>query len=261
MNTVKIRNVVIGEGIPKICVPIVGKTKHQIIREALKLENMHVDIVEWRVDYFEDALEVEKIKEVLFELTSVLNNIPLLFTLRTANEGGKKEIHKNEYVKINKIISVSGLVDLMDVEVLTGDEEVADIIKTAQASGVKVIASNHDFEKTPVKNEIIHRLRKMQELGADILKIAVMPKSKLDVLELMTSIVKANEEYIDRPIVAVAMSDLGVVTRFIGEMFGSSLTFGSVGQSSAPGQIESDALYEALQITHKVLNNKPVSEF
>ena len=34
MNTVKVRNIEIGSGVPKICVPIVGVTKDEIIAEA-----------------------------------------------------------------------------------------------------------------------------------------------------------------------------------------------------------------------------------
>ena len=53
MNTVKVRNVEIGSGVPKICVPIVGVTKDEIIAEAKTFDSIPVDVVEWRVDWFE----------------------------------------------------------------------------------------------------------------------------------------------------------------------------------------------------------------
>ena len=34
MKTVQVRNITIGEGRPKICVPIVGQTKEDILLEA-----------------------------------------------------------------------------------------------------------------------------------------------------------------------------------------------------------------------------------
>ena len=40
----------------------------------------------------------------------------------------------------------------------------------------------------------------------------------------------------------MAMGDLGKVTRVSGELFGSCLTFASVGRASAPGQIAVDEL-------------------
>lgn len=251
MNTVKVKDVVIGKGVPKICVPIVAKTKDEIIEEALSFKNINVDIVEWRVDFFEDALDNEKVKATLKELVSVLNNVPLIFTFRTSKEGGEKVIDTLEYIQLNKAVIDTGLVDIIDVEAFTGDNFVKEVIQYAHASGVKVIASNHDFEKTPSKEEIISRLKKMQGMGADILKIAVMPKSKLDVLELLEATVIMSEQYADRPIVTMAMSELGVVSRLIGEVFGSSITFGTVNIASAPGQIGAEALQGVLQLLHK----------
>ena len=53
MNTVKVRDIEIGAGAPKIIVPIVGVTKNDIIEEAKTFHSIPVDVVEWRVDWFE----------------------------------------------------------------------------------------------------------------------------------------------------------------------------------------------------------------
>lgn len=251
MHIVKVKNVILGNGIPKICVPIVAKTKEEIITEALSFANIHVDVVEWRVDWFEDVFDNEKIIDVLKDLVPALKNIPLLFTFRTSKEGGEKTMDPKAYAELNKAVAATGLVDLIDVEAFTGDEIVKEIIESAHAAGVKVIASNHDFGKTPSKDDIIYRLRKMQVMGADIPKIAVMPKSKLDVLELLEATVIMSEKYADRPIITMSMSGMGVVSRLTGEVFGSALTFGAAKKASAPGQIGVDDLYGILQLLHK----------
>lgn len=251
MNTVKVKNVVLGDGVPKICVPIVAKTKDEIIAEALSFKSLHVDVVEWRVDWFEHVFDIEKVKEVLVDLVPALNNVPLLFTFRTSKEGGEKAIEPKDYAELNKAVAATGLVDLVDVEAFTGDEVVRGIIESAHASGVKVVASNHDFGKTPSKDDIIYRLRKMQDLGADIPKIAVMPKSKLDVLELLEATVIMSEKYADRPIITMSMSGTGVISRLAGEVFGSALTFGAAKKASAPGQIAVEDLHGVLQLLHK----------
>ena len=62
MNPVVVRNIKIGEGIPKICVPIVGVTKEEIIKEAKTFDAIPVDVVEWRVDWFEHVFETDKAK-------------------------------------------------------------------------------------------------------------------------------------------------------------------------------------------------------
>jgi 3-dehydroquinate dehydratase-1 len=254
MNTVKIKNVVLGDGIPKICVPIVAKTKEEIISEALSFKNIHVDVVEWRADWFEYVFDTEKVIDVLKDLIPALNNLPLLFTFRSSKEGGEKTINGKAYAELNKAVAVTGLVDLIDVEGYTGDDVVKDIIKNAHEIGVKVVASNHDFNGTPSKEEIVSRLRKMQYLGADIAKIAVMPKCKLDVLKLLEATVIMLEKYADIPIITMSMSGMGSISRFAGELFGSALTFGAAKHPSAPGQIEVEDLYEILKLIHKSLN-------
>lgn len=253
MNTVKVKNVTLGEGKPKICVPIVGVTKEEILNQAKALENVEVDVVEWRVDWFEGVFEFEKVKDVLVDLRKELKELPLLFTFRTSKEGGEKSIENEEYVNLNKLVAATGLVDLVDVEVFTGDEYVKEIIKAAHESNVKVIASNHDFYKTPSKDEIVSRLIKMQDLGADIPKIAVMPTCKLDVLELLEATVIMSEQHANRPIITMSMAGKGVISRLCGEAFGSCLTFGSVAKASAPGQINVEELNKVLNIINKSL--------
>ena len=160
MNTVKVRNITIGEGRPKICVPIVGKTREEILKEAATFSALPVDVAEWRVDWYDDVFDTEEVLTTAKQLNEALGEIPVLFTFRTSKEGGEKEISPEQYAQLNKAVAESGYVDLVDVEVFTGDEIVTSIISHAHANGVKVIASNHDFAKTPEKDEIVRRLRK-----------------------------------------------------------------------------------------------------
>ncbi len=253
MNPVVVRNVKIGEGIPKICVPIVGITKEAIVNEAKTFASIPVDVVEWRVDWFEDVFDTEKVKEALAELRAALGDTPLLFTFRTSKEGGEKAIEPDAYAALNKAVAETGNVDLVDVESFTGDEIVKDIIETAHKYNVKVVASNHDFDKTPEKDEIVGRLCKMQELGADIPKIAVMPQNKQDVLTLLTATEEMTRLHADRPIITMSMAGTGVISRLCGEVFGSALTFGAAAKASAPGQMGVADLAQILSLLHKSL--------
>ena len=207
--------------------------------------------MEWRADWYEDVTDCEKIKECLEELRCILGELPLLFTFRTAEEGGEAALDTESYMELNHTAISSGCVDLVDVELFTGDNYVLRMISTARQYGVKVIASNHDFEKTPGRETIISRLCKMQELGADILKIAVMPQSKEDVMRLLLATDEMASEYAQQPIVTMSMGELGVLSRLCGEQFGSAITFGSAGKASAPGQIEAAELKKVLEILHR----------
>nr|WP_288451955.1 type I 3-dehydroquinate dehydratase [uncultured Anaerostipes sp.] len=253
MNTVKVRNIEIGAGIPKICVPIVGVTKEEIIAEAKTFDSIPVDVVEWRVDWFENVFEFDKVEDVLKDLREALGETPILFTFRTSKEGGEKAIEPEPYKELNIQAAKSGYVDLVDVEVFTGDEIVKEIIENAHACGVKVVASNHDFDKTPEKDEIVRRLQKMQELNADIPKIAVMPTCKKDVLTLLSATEEMYTDYADRPIITMSMAGTGVISRLCGEVFGSALTFGAAKKASAPGQMGVEDLKTVLELLHKSL--------
>ncbi len=253
MKPVIIRNCTIGQGLPKICVPIVGKTQEEILDAANKIIPIGADVVEWRVDWYDHVFDFEKVKDTAEKLRVTLGDMPILFTFRTSKEGGEKAISVEDYISLNQNISKTGYVDLIDVEAFTGDQAVKAIINYAHDHGVKVVASNHDFQKTPVKSDIIYRLRKMQDLGADIPKIAVMPQNKADVLTLLSATEEMYTNYADRPIITMSMSATGVISRICGEVFGSALTFGAVGKASAPGQMGAEELKELLQTLHNSL--------
>ena len=253
MNTVKVRDIEIGAGAPKIIVPIVGVTKNDIIEEAKTFHSIPVDVVEWRVDWFEGVFDFAQVEDVLKDLRAALGNTPILMTFRTSKEGGEKAIEPEAYAELNIKAAQTGYVDLIDVEIFTGDEIVKKIIDGAHAAGVKVVASNHDFFKTPEKEEIIRRLCMMQELGADISKIAVMPTCKQDVITLLSATLEMSEKYADRPIITMSMAGTGVVSRLTGETFGSALTFGAASKASAPGQVGVHELKQVLDIIHSSL--------
>ena len=182
MNTVKVRNLELGNGIPAICIPNVGKTKEDILSLTRTYLGMHMDLMEWRMDWYEDVEDIAKVSELVKELRDVMGDTPLLCTFRTDKEGGVHPMSTEKYAELNKAVAATGNADIIDVEIFTGDDIVREMIDAIHASGAKVIASNHDFDKTPAKSDLIYRLRKMQDMGADIPKMAVMPQTKKDVL-------------------------------------------------------------------------------
>ncbi|MEN6316163.1 MAG: type I 3-dehydroquinate dehydratase [Clostridiaceae bacterium] len=250
-QVVTIRNVHIGEGIPKIIVPIVDQTRDSILEKAIVLEDMPVDAVEWRADFYQDVFDTDKVLATARSLRAVLPDMPLLFTLRTKAEGGEKDISTAGYIALNKAVAQSGAVDIMDVELFSGDETVRECICNIHEAGGYVIASSHDFSGTPAKEELVRRLRKMQDMDADILKIAVMPNSAEDVLTLLSATNEMYVKYAKRPLVTISMSSKGAISRLAGEFFGSSMTFGTAGQASAPGQIPVERLSSILHTLHK----------
>lgn len=252
MKTVEVRGTVIGEGRPKILASLVGTTLEDTLAQAADAKAAGVEIAEWRIDWFDDVFDRAKLLEAATALRQAWEG-PLLVTFRTANEGGEKAVEAAEYVDINVALIESGAVDLVDVEFFTGVAEVQAIVSAAHQAGVVVIASNHDFEKTPEKAEIVRRLRAMQDAGVDIAKIALMPQCRADVIALMDATREMYEEYANIPLITMSMSGMGTVSRLVGEAFGSAGTFGAVSQASAPGQVSVASLAQVLDTVHSSL--------
>ena len=253
MGTVMMGKQEIGAGMPKVIVPIVAKDAAGIEAKGKELTAYTMDVVEWRVDFYEDVFDIEKTVETAKKLRAALGDTPILFTFRTKKEGGEKEIDMDTYTALNKAMAESGYVDAIDVEIFSGDDVVKTNIDNIHAAGKVVVGSNHDFFKTPDKEDLICRLKKMQDMGADIPKIAVMPQSIADVLTLQAATDEFAHEIADRPIITMSMGPKGVITRIAGELFGSSMTFGAVGQVSAPGQIPVEKLQAAMAILHDAI--------
>ncbi|WP_315115311.1 type I 3-dehydroquinate dehydratase [Clostridium intestinale] len=252
-KVVKVKDVVIGEGLPKICVPMVGESLSELLEEANYLKDLDVDIVEWRVDFFEHVSDIEKVKQALKEIREVLNSKPIIFTFRSKKEGGQKEVSSEFYVELNKTLAETKLVDIIDVELFNEEKDVKTLIEVAHLNNIAVIISNHDFDKTPAKEEIIERLRKAEKLGGDIPKIAVMPTCTEDVITLLDATRIVKEKYIEGPIITMSMAGKGVISRVSGELFGSALTFGAAKKVSAPGQISVVDLRNIIEVLHNNL--------
>lgn len=251
MQTVQIKNVTLGEGAPKIIVSLMAKDIAAVKSEALAYRSADFDILEWRGDHFAAIADTAAALEALRELRAVFPDKPILFTFRSRKEGGEEELAPEAYIALNIAMAESGLVDAIDLELFTGDALVSQAVARAHAKGVKVVMSNHDFHKTPAKEEIVKRLTKMQELGADVPKIALMPESKTDILTVLAATLEVSEKIADRPIITMSMSKTGVISRLAGEVFGSAATFGAVRKASAPGQISVTDLRTVLSIIHK----------
>lgn len=255
---VRVRGLSIGEGIPKICVSIIDKNDEDIILRAKELKKLKVDLIEWRVDYYKYTKDLNKVKAILLRIRDILKETPLIFTFRNLVEGGYQDITLDYYFRLNKEIIKTRDIDLVDIELFTGEDNITKIVEHAHNYGVKVIISNHDFLKTPNKEEIISRLCKMQNLNADLSKIAVMPKSSIDVINLLYATYEMINKHAKTPIITISMSDLGLASRISGEIFGSSITFASAKSQSAPGQIDINELHKLLKIIndYKMIENK-----
>ena len=256
LRTVKIRDVVIGEGRVKTIVPITGTTADEAIAQARVIGgSAQTDVVEFRVDFLDIALDAGKLAALGPKVAAQLNGKPLIVTFRTKAEGGNKIIADADYGALYKTLLKAQFADLIDVEMFRSEAVVRRLVAGAHQVGAFIVMSNHDFSGTPPAAELLARLRRQQELGADVLKLAMMPRDPSDVLELLRATWEMASRYAERPMMTMSMGGTGVVSRLAGEIFGSAMCFGMIGRASAPGQVEVERLAAVLDIVHRSLTS------
>jgi 3-dehydroquinate dehydratase I len=256
VRTVKVRDVVIGEGRVKTIVPITGGSADEAIAQARVIgASADTDAVEFRVDFLDVALDADKLAALGPRVAAQLKGKPLIVTFRTKAEGGNKAIADADYGALYETLLKAKFADLIDVEMFRSEAVVRHLVAAAHAASVFVIMSSHDFSGTPSAAELVTRLRRQQELGADVLKLAMMPRDPADVLELLRATWEMANHYAERPMMTMSMGGTGVVSRLAGEIFGSAMCFGMIGRASAPGQVEVDRLAGVLDIVHRSLTS------
>ncbi|GAA4749887.1 type I 3-dehydroquinate dehydratase [Amnibacterium soli] len=249
--TARIGDVVLGPGRPRICVPLTGATTDALVAEAAAVPPDVADLVELRIDRFADVDDVVSVREAVAAVRAALDDrLPLLFTLRTAAEGGGAQPSPEALRAL--LVDAAGLdgVAAVDVEAALPADLVGAVVAAAHTVGKPVVTSFHDLVGTPARQAIVERLVAQQALGADVVKLACTPTGPEDVLTLLAATRDYAARPDARPAITMAMGPLGVVSRLAGEAFGSAVTFGAVGAASAPGQVDAARLRDALELIH-----------
>lgn len=247
-KSIVIRQTVLGDGTPKICVPIMAATRRELDAQMRMVLESPGDVIEWRADVYRETKQENWITDTLAYLRNLVGDKPLLFTFRTKEEGGECSASPDEYRAMNLEAAASGNADLIDLEWNRGSEIIREIAVQIKEKGVKVIGSFHDFGMTPTKERLLDIIQGMQGIGVDITKVAVMPRSESDVLTLLDLSITLKEHAADRPYITMSMSRTGAVSRLCGALTGSALTFATAGKASAPGQMDAEFVKSVLEV-------------
>ncbi len=237
---------------PAICLSLMTADLSTLDSDLDALRRRAPDVIEWRVDHFRHVDSLEAVIEASSRIRAATGERPLIFTLRSEQEGGAKTAL--DLAAVGRLLSSaaeSKKFDFVDVELSLPSDIVLAVIDVAHRSDVQVIVSSHHVEDTPSEDEIVGLLTRAATAGADVAKVAVMPKTASDVLRLLAATERASRE-LSLPLVTMAMGSLGVVTRVFGGLFGSALTFASGAQRSAPGQLPIETLREILETVRQL---------
>ena len=261
MKSIKIKNVTLGPGKPRIAVPVTGTSHEEIIRQVREIIKGPCDILEWRADYYFGAAENidEKVArtEAHMEMIRILDDIeyvagekPLIFTIRGHGEGGRVRMNREHIFDLASMAAQSRLVDMVDVQMFNDDDtldsdDLAAHIRELHEFGAKVILSYHDFSRMLSREEIVNVAASMRSLGADIVKLACVAET-LEEAKLMQEAAAELTKGDQNPVIMVAMGEKGKATRITGGAYGSCISFARGEEATAPGQIDAYTLSKYL---------------
>ncbi len=212
----------------KICVPIVAATTEEAL-EKMQQAHAVADLLEVRVDYIKNP-DIPKILAA--------KQKPVIITITPENENGRFTGTEEDRVNLLREAIKAGA-DYIDINLDCPERD--SLVK--ECGSTKSIVSYHNYSETPADLDAIYRT--IRATGADIIKIATFAKTLGDTVRML-DLVKSS----DHDIIGLCMDGQGEVSRILGPLYGSYLTFGSLihGQESAPGQIPAAALKDIYNI-------------
>jgi len=231
---------------PVICTPLIGDTREELLAEIAAVLPMQPDVIEWRADYFAALADTDQVIDTARALKAASRGLPILFTRRAASEGGQMvALSEPQVLQLYEAVCAARCVDLIDYELSQPSEAFERLRAASRQYEVAMVGSYHNFQSTSAVEALLGKFREAQTRGADVGKVAVMPRSLPDVLTLLTATYQASAS-LDIPLISMSMGAYGSVSRMIGCVFGSALTFAVGKASSAPGQIPIEELRTVL---------------
>lgn len=199
-------------------------------RQARLAQQQGAGAAELRADLLADPAQVRA------ALTAVraASSLPLLLTYRSTTEGGKGAGHGQGYEEyLASLLQLRPAVDAVDIEMACPASKA--LVAEAKAGGYDVVGSCHDFTATPSAAQIAEKLAQITAAGADITKVAYMPRTAQDVAALRHAAHDFAGAYPHQPLIAISMGQLGAPSR---TDLANCLTFATIadGAASAPGQ-------------------------
>ena len=199
-------------------------------RQARLAQQQGAGAAELRADLLADPAQVRA------ALTAVraASSLSLLLTYRSATEGGKGAGHGQGYEDyLASLLQLRPAVAAVDIEMACPASKA--LVAEAKAGGYDVVGSCHDFTATPSAAQIAEKLAQITAAGADITKVAYMPRTAQDVAALRHAAHDFAGAYPHQPLIAISMGQLGAPSR---TDLVNCLTFATIadGAASAPGQ-------------------------
>lgn len=249
-HPIQARNGLLGGEKPMVCIPLVGKDHDGIVSEAKNVPSIAPDIIELRIDAWDFVEDQAASLAMIKEVRAIVDETPIILTCRGDWEGGFKKVSDEAKFGVYEAAVKEALVDFIDVELIYGEDKIKKVLELLDGTKTSLIVSFHDFKKTPSRDELVSILKQQIAAGAHVAKLAAMPQKEEDVLNVLSATLEVRRQFPCIPIITMSMGPTGAVTRLVGGLFGSDLTFAVGSQSSAPGQIPVAELRQCFNVIH-----------
>ncbi len=254
---IQVRGKPLGNGaLPIIITPLVGKTQAEVLDEVHAIAPKKPDLLEWRIDFFAAIGDASAVIATAHAIRAAAGGVPVLLTRRNVTEGGQKlPIDETGVVAMYTAACEAECVELIDYELSNDPAHMKTLRQVSAAHGIGLIASFHNFQMTPDAATLDAKFHAAETVGADVAKVAVMPKTPQDVLNLLAATDRARSA-IKLPLISMSMGGIGSLSRIMGWVYGSAATFAVGKSSSAPGQIAIEELRSTLAIVRSAVLGK-----
>lgn len=211
---------------PAICAAIIGEDIASMEEDLKRALEKGPDLIELRLDKLKDTSDwTELLRE----------EVPMIVTNRKKDEGGFFEGSEEERIEI-LYEAIDRGAPCIDIELSTLKNKRDELIEKATKEGTSVITSFHDFNKVPPVENLMEKTREMFESGCDIGKIIGFARDKEDSLRILEFLIRASRKT-RVPVISFAMGEAGEFTRITTPLLGSPVTYASIGEKTAPGQL------------------------
>lgn len=240
-----------GGDTPRVCTPLVGRTRERLLAEVAAVQPKSPDLLEWRVDHFGAVADTAAVISTLRALRDAAGTLPIIFTCRAAKDGGHRHaIEPSQVVDLYDAVAETRAVQFIDFELDNEPALVRRVRQSTHAHELRLILSYHNHSYTPGHDFMVEQFLDAERLGADVAMVQVKPRDRADVLRLLAATAEADTKA-HIPLISMSIGPLGAASRIVGGLFGSSLAFAVGETASAPGQIPIGDLVAAFDIIRR----------
>jgi 3-dehydroquinate dehydratase type I len=212
---------------PAVCGCVIGRNLGEMREGISRASKQGADLIELRIDGLAGKIAWDEL---------LRKKMPTILTNRPEREGGKFKGGEEDRVGL-LLEGIERGVSCVDIELSTPKKLRDRMVSKAKKSGVTVLMSYHDISKTPPVGSLLKVAKELEAAGCDMAKIVTFAETPNDGLRMLDFLVRVQGE-VSVPVIAFAMGNHGIITRFVAPIFGAPIIYATAWKETGPGQLD-----------------------